>query len=239
MTSSRIETLAWAERTGGILSRRERVSLLGDAMRLQMRILAAQRRALLGRTDSRAFGVDPDRLRIPDTMIAREADANCQHLNLQVRPEHGIEAHLLQAGPVSMLSASAIGRWLRPPFRPCSRAIPASASRNRSAGPCAPKPTSTTPRESTSCFATCSSEPGLTALRTTTDAEVLKAGSCPGNITSLGMGLKHGGSVPSDRVRVSVEGWRRAFGARTREVGLSTLSWDWERARITACPSPF
>ena len=59
MTSPRIGTLAWAERTGGILSRRERISLLGDATRLQMRILPAQTRALLGRTNPRAFSVDP------------------------------------------------------------------------------------------------------------------------------------------------------------------------------------
>ena len=188
VTSSRIGTLAWAERTGGILSRRERITLLGDAIGLQMRILPAQTRALLGRANSRAFSIDPDRLRIPDTMIAREAealasgvytqallnhclrsyawgtilaerdrlehdpelfyvtcllhdlgvtdryrdtvggqscfaataatvarewsrghgweeprctalaDAICQHLNPQVRPEHGIEAHLMQAG---------------------------------------------------------------------------------------------------------------------------------------------
>jgi HD domain len=187
-TSSRVGTLAWAERTGGILSRRERIGLLGDAARLQMRILPAQTRALLGRTNPQALSVDPDRLRVPDTMIAREAealcsevsppallnhclrsyawgtilterdglehdaelfyvtcllhdlgvsdryrdtvagqycfaatgatvardwsrergwgeprctalaDAICQHLNPQVRPEHGIEAHLMQAG---------------------------------------------------------------------------------------------------------------------------------------------
>ena len=48
MSSSRVGTLAWAERTGGILSRRERIGLLGDAVRLQMRILPAQTQALLG-----------------------------------------------------------------------------------------------------------------------------------------------------------------------------------------------
>ena len=79
-TSSRVGTLAWAERTGGILSRRERIGLLGDAARLQMRILPAQTRALLGRTNPRAFSVDPDRLRVPDTMIAREAEALCSEV---------------------------------------------------------------------------------------------------------------------------------------------------------------
>ena len=80
MTSSRVGTLAWAERTGGILSRGERIGLLGDAVRLQMRILPAQTRALLGRTNRRAFSVDPDRLRVPDTMIAREAEALCSEV---------------------------------------------------------------------------------------------------------------------------------------------------------------
>jgi hypothetical protein len=203
MTSSRIGTLGWAERTGGVLSRRERISLLGDAIRVQMRILPAQTRALLERTNSRAFSVDPDRSRIPDTMIAREAealssevytpsllshclrsyawrtilaerdglehdpellyvtcllqdlvsdcyrdtvagqscfaatgatvarewcrghgwreprcaalaDAICQHLNPQVRPEHGIEAHLMQAGSeFSCRGAGRLGRTWR------------------------------------------------------------------------------------------------------------------------------
>jgi hypothetical protein len=38
-TLAKVGTLAWAERSGGILSRRERIGLLGDAARLQMRIL--------------------------------------------------------------------------------------------------------------------------------------------------------------------------------------------------------
>jgi hypothetical protein len=77
-TSSRVGTLAWAERTGGILSRRERISLLGDAIRLQMRILPAQTRALLGRTNSRAFSVDPDRLRIPEGVATSErVESSC------------------------------------------------------------------------------------------------------------------------------------------------------------------
>jgi hypothetical protein len=80
-TSSRVGTLAWAQRSGGILSRRERIGLLGDAARLQMRILPAQTRALLGRTSSRAFSVDPDRLTVPDTMIAREAEALCSEVS--------------------------------------------------------------------------------------------------------------------------------------------------------------
>ena len=93
MTSSRVGTLAWAERTGGILSRRERIGLLGDAARLQMRILPAQTRALLGRTNPRAFSVDPDRLRVPDTMIAREAEALCSEVSTQALLNHCLRSY--------------------------------------------------------------------------------------------------------------------------------------------------
>ena len=91
--SSRVGTLAWAERSGGILSRRERIGLLGDATRLQMRILPAQTRALLGRTNPRAFSVDPDRLRVPDTMIAREAEALCAEVYKQALLNHCLRSY--------------------------------------------------------------------------------------------------------------------------------------------------
>jgi hypothetical protein len=92
-TPARIGTLAWAERTGGILSRRERISLLGDAIRLQMRILPAQTRALLGRTNSRTFSVDPDRLRVPDTTIAREAEALSSEVYTQILRNHCLRSY--------------------------------------------------------------------------------------------------------------------------------------------------
>jgi hypothetical protein len=91
-TPGRVGTLAWAERSGGILSRRERIGLLGDAARLQMRIFSAQTRALLGRTNSR-FSVDPDRLRVPDTMIAREAEALCSEVYTQTLLNHCLRSY--------------------------------------------------------------------------------------------------------------------------------------------------
>jgi hypothetical protein len=93
MTSSRVGTLAWAERTGGILSRGERIGLLGDAVRLQMRILPAQTRALLARTNRRAFSVDPDRLGVPDTMIAREAEALCFEVSTPALLNHCLRSY--------------------------------------------------------------------------------------------------------------------------------------------------
>jgi HD domain len=92
-TSSRVGTLAWAERTGGILSRGERIGLLGDAVRLQMRILPAQTRALLGRTNRRAFSVDPNRLSIPDTTIAREAEALCSEVSTPALRNHCLRSY--------------------------------------------------------------------------------------------------------------------------------------------------
>ena len=93
MTSSRVGTLAWAERTGGILSRGERIGLLGDAVRLQMRILPAQTRALLRRTNRRAFSVDPDRLSVPDTTIAREAEALCSGVSTPALLNHCLRSY--------------------------------------------------------------------------------------------------------------------------------------------------
>jgi hypothetical protein len=93
-TSSRVGTLAWAERTGRALSRRERIGLLGDAARLQLRILPPQTRALLDRTNPRAFSVGPDRLRVPDTMIAREAEALCSEVSTQALLNHCLRSYL-------------------------------------------------------------------------------------------------------------------------------------------------
>jgi hypothetical protein len=58
-----------------------------------MRILPAQTRALLGRTNSRAFSVDPDRLRIPDTMIAREAEALSSEVCTQALLNHCLRSY--------------------------------------------------------------------------------------------------------------------------------------------------
>lgn len=93
MTSSRVGTLTWAERTGGILSRGERIGLLGDAVRLQMRILPAQTRALLGRTNRQAFSVDPNRLSVPDTIIAREAEALCSEVSTPALLNHCLRSY--------------------------------------------------------------------------------------------------------------------------------------------------
>ena len=58
-----------------------------------MRILPAQTRALLGRTNPRAFSVDPDRLRVPDTMIAREAEALCSEVYTQALLNHCLRSY--------------------------------------------------------------------------------------------------------------------------------------------------
>ena len=58
-----------------------------------MRILPAQTRALLGRTNPRAFSVDPDRLRVPDTMIAREAEALCSEVYTPALLNHCLRSY--------------------------------------------------------------------------------------------------------------------------------------------------
>jgi CheY-like chemotaxis protein len=51
------------------------------------------------------------------------------------------------------------------------------------------------------------------------------------------MRRRHGASVPSERCRVSVEGWRLAFGSPTGDVRLSTLSRDRKRASMSRVPT--
>ena len=58
-----------------------------------MRILPAQTRALLGRTNSRAFSVDPDALRVPDTTIAREAEALSSEVYTQALLNHCLRSY--------------------------------------------------------------------------------------------------------------------------------------------------
>src|SRR5207302_10238360 len=60
---------------------------------MKMRILPAQTRALLGRTNSRTFSVDPDRLRIPDSMIDQEAEALSSELSTQALLNHCLRSY--------------------------------------------------------------------------------------------------------------------------------------------------
>src|SRR5438067_9090295 len=58
-----------------------------------MRILPAQSRSLLGRTNPRALSVDPGRLRVPDTMIAREAETLCSEVYTQALLNHCLRSY--------------------------------------------------------------------------------------------------------------------------------------------------
>lgn len=88
-----VGTLGWARQTGGILSARERRRLLGDAARLQTRVLPAQIRAALGFRDPDAKRVDLDRLRIPDSAIAREAEELCAEVSPPALRNHCLRTY--------------------------------------------------------------------------------------------------------------------------------------------------
>jgi hypothetical protein len=70
---SAVGTLAWAERTGGRLRRRDRLALLGQGAALQLRTMPARVAARLGIT--RPGRIDVEAIPIPDTRLAREAEA--------------------------------------------------------------------------------------------------------------------------------------------------------------------
>jgi HD domain len=89
-----IGTLAWAERTGGRLTFRERLRLLTDAVSLQMSLLPAQLRWKLGlpARDARAFDVAS--LRAPDTPGAKAAEAHCREVSPPYLVNHCLRAYL-------------------------------------------------------------------------------------------------------------------------------------------------
>jgi HD domain len=81
MSRSGVGTLAWAERTGGRLSRGDRLHLLGQAVALQALVMASRLKRRSGR---KAPAADLDAIRIPDSPMVRDAEELCR----EVSPPH-------------------------------------------------------------------------------------------------------------------------------------------------------
>ena len=75
-----IGTLRWAESTGGRMSRSELVRFLAAGMRSQLGMLPARAAAALGLRRAQLASLDLERLRLPDSQAAREAEATCSEL---------------------------------------------------------------------------------------------------------------------------------------------------------------
>ena len=85
---ARFGTLAWAEANGGRMSRRERAREIGAAALVVLRTAPAQVRQRLGLRNPRAFAFDVDRLTIPDTGVAREAEELCREASSPMLVNH-------------------------------------------------------------------------------------------------------------------------------------------------------
>ena len=66
-------SIEWTERTGGVLTKRECVSLAGPLAREELRIIAGFLRMALRLHSGRRSSIDPASLIAPDSSIAREA----------------------------------------------------------------------------------------------------------------------------------------------------------------------
>ena len=72
--SDRVGTLRWAQRTGGILDRRDRARLFAQGVRVQVESAAARLRRLFGAGGPLA-ALDIDEIRLPDSAMSKEAEA--------------------------------------------------------------------------------------------------------------------------------------------------------------------
>src|SRR5271168_1967944 len=76
----RLGGLAWATRTGGRLSRRERGRLVAAVALGQWQNAVGRAKLALGSVPARAAGIDLDTFAAPDSALAREAEAACAEL---------------------------------------------------------------------------------------------------------------------------------------------------------------
>ncbi len=91
---ARIGSISWTERTGGVLTVRERISLAGPLLRGHRGIIVG-RLAMATRTHAgRRNSVDPKALVPPDSLLAREAEAAAHDLLTPVLLNHSRRAYV-------------------------------------------------------------------------------------------------------------------------------------------------
>jgi HD domain len=92
-TDAQIGSIGWTERTGGVLTVRERISLARPLLRGHRAIIVG-RLAMATRTHSgRRNSVDPKTLVPPDSLMAREAEAAAHDLLTPVLLNHSRRAY--------------------------------------------------------------------------------------------------------------------------------------------------
>jgi hypothetical protein len=92
-TAARFGTLAWAQANGGEMSPRESMREIATALGLTLRTAPAQVRQRLGFRNPRAFVYEIDRLPIPDSSIAKEAEALCREASSPMLLNHCLRTY--------------------------------------------------------------------------------------------------------------------------------------------------
>ena len=88
-----IGSITWTERTGGVLTARECVSLAGPLVRDELRILSGRLAMALRRHSGRRNDVDPASLTPPDSALARDAEQAAKDLLPTTLLNHSRRAH--------------------------------------------------------------------------------------------------------------------------------------------------
>jgi hypothetical protein len=92
-TNDPIGTIGWTERTGGVLTPRECLSLAGPLLRGELRILAGRLAMALRMHSGRRAAIDPTSLVPPDSALARDADVAAQDLVTPALLNHSRRAY--------------------------------------------------------------------------------------------------------------------------------------------------
>ena len=95
MNASRVRfgTLAWAKASDGALSPAERVREIAKGTLVILRTAPAQIRQRLGIRNTRAFAYDVDRLPIPDSSIAKQAEELCREASSPMLVNHCLRTY--------------------------------------------------------------------------------------------------------------------------------------------------
>jgi hypothetical protein len=92
-TAARFGTLAWAQANGGEMSPRESMREIATAAGLILRTAPAQVRQRLGFRNPRAFAYEINSLPIPDSSIAKEAEALCREASSPLLANHCLRTY--------------------------------------------------------------------------------------------------------------------------------------------------
>ena len=88
-----IGSIGWTERTGGVLTARECLTLARPLLRGELSILAGRLAMLLGMHSGRRSSIDPASLVPPDSALARDAEVAAQDLLTPVLLNHSSRAY--------------------------------------------------------------------------------------------------------------------------------------------------